>query len=125
MATDASVPIRRGNGRPFSRLSRSRVRLKETEFDAIYRAFYVCLVRRVSWRYGLSKDDAREIVHDAFLLALARMDPTGNPRAWLYGVVDRLALNWRRKQERRARLMSVFGPSEMPWKSLGRTEEEI
>jgi len=78
--------------------------------EELYRAFFVRLVRRASWRYGLSKEDAREVVHDAFLLALVKLNADGNPRAWIYGVVDRLAANWRRKATRRSRLMEEWGP---------------
>jgi DNA-directed RNA polymerase specialized sigma24 family protein len=78
--------------------------------EELYRAFFVRLVRRASWRYGLSKEDAREVVHYAFLLALVKLNADGNPRAWIYGVVDRLAANWRRKATRRSRLMEEWGP---------------
>ena len=77
--------------------------------EELYRAFFVRLVRRASWRYGLSKEDAREVVHDAFLLALVKLNADGNPRAWIYGVVDRLAANWRRKEIRRSRLRERWG----------------
>ena len=78
--------------------------------EELYRAFFVRLVRRACWRYGLSKEDAREVVHDAFLLALVKLNADGNPRAWIYGVVDRLAANWRRKATRRSRLLEEWGP---------------
>jgi DNA-directed RNA polymerase specialized sigma24 family protein len=74
--------------------------------DELYRAFFVRLVRRVTWRYGLSKDDAREVVHDAFVLALVKIDPEGNPQSWIYSVVDRLAANWKRKESRHAQLLA-------------------
>jgi DNA-directed RNA polymerase specialized sigma24 family protein len=77
--------------------------------EELYRAFFVRLVRRASWRYGLSKEDAREVVHDAFVLALVKLNADGNPRAWIYGVVDRLAANWRRKATRRSRLLEEWG----------------
>jgi DNA-directed RNA polymerase specialized sigma24 family protein len=80
--------------------------------DELYRAFFVRLVRRASWRYGLSKEDAREVVHDAFLLALVKLNTKGNPRAWIYSVVDRLAANWQRKAIRRSQLMEKWSPSE-------------
>jgi DNA-directed RNA polymerase specialized sigma24 family protein len=80
--------------------------------DELYRAFFVRLVRRASWRYGLSKEDAREVVHDAFLLALVKLNTEGNPRAWIYSVVDRLAANWQRKAIRRSQLLAKWHPSE-------------
>jgi DNA-directed RNA polymerase specialized sigma24 family protein len=77
--------------------------------DQLYRAFFVRLVRRVTWRYGLSKEDAREVVHDAFVLALVKLNPDGNPRSWIYAVVDRLAANWKRKENRHAQLLARWG----------------
>jgi len=71
--------------------------------EELYRAFFIRLVRRACWRYGLSEEDAREVVHEAFLLALVKLDTDGNPRSWIYSVVDRLAANWRRKMIRRTR----------------------
>jgi DNA-directed RNA polymerase specialized sigma24 family protein len=90
--------------------------------EELYRAFFVRLVRRACWRYGLSKEDAREVVHDAFLLALVKLNADGNPRAWIYGVVDRLAANWRRKEVRRSRLRERWGggrPTESDTESVG------
>jgi DNA-directed RNA polymerase specialized sigma24 family protein len=80
--------------------------------EELYRAFFVRLVRRACWRYGLSKEDASEVVHDAFLLALVKLNTEGNPRAWIYGVVDRMAANWRRKAIRRSRLIEKWLPNE-------------
>src|SRR5260370_11070223 len=80
--------------------------------EELYRAFFVRLVRRACWRYGLSKEDASEVVHDAFLLALVKLNTEGNPRAWIFGVVDRMAANWRRKAIRRSRLMEKWQPIE-------------
>lgn len=92
--------------------------------EDLYRAFFVRLVRRACWRYGLSKEDAREVVHDAFLLALAKLDTTGNPRSWIYSVVDRLAANWRRKAVRRSRLMEKWNAGGRCARELNRSGEE-
>jgi DNA-directed RNA polymerase specialized sigma24 family protein len=81
--------------------------------EELYRAFFIRLVRRACWRYGLSKEDASEVVHDAFLLALVKMNTDGNPRAWIYSVVDRMAANWRRKIVRRSRLMEKWQGTEL------------
>jgi len=81
--------------------------------EELYRAFFVRLVRRACWRYGLSKEDASEVVHDAFLLALVKLKTEGNPRAWIYSVVDRMAANWRRKTARRSRLIEKWQSSEL------------
>jgi DNA-directed RNA polymerase specialized sigma24 family protein len=92
--------------------SRATGAVHSVVLEDLYRAFFIRLVRRVCWRYGLSKDDAQEVVHDAFLLALVKLNVEGNPRAWLYSVVDRLAANWRRKAIRRSRLIEKWQPSE-------------
>jgi DNA-directed RNA polymerase specialized sigma24 family protein len=78
-------------------------------FDAIYRALFVRLVRRATWRFGLSKEDASEVVQDAFLVALAKLDTSGDPLPWLCRTVDNIAVNWNRKASRRARLMAQWG----------------
>lgn len=93
-----------------SKGSRLPTRIAGEALEELYRAFFVRLVRRACWRYGLSKEDAREVVHDAFLLALVKLESEGNPRAWLYAVVDRLAANLRRKSTRRFRLMERWSP---------------
>lgn len=80
------------------------------DLEGLYLALYLRLVRRVTWRYSLSKEDASEVVHDAFVLAITKVDLSKNPKAWLYGAVDRLAMNWRRKACRRARLLAEWGP---------------
>ena len=77
--------------------------------EAVYVAFYARIVRHVTWSFRLSKDDASEIVQEAFLLALQRVDVSGNPRAWIYRVAENLAANWRRKEDRRSRLLAQFG----------------
>jgi DNA-directed RNA polymerase specialized sigma24 family protein len=69
------------------------------------------LVRRVEWRFRLSREDAIELVQDAFVLALTRLDEERNPKAWIYAVVDRLAANWKRKVVRRGLLLARWQPS--------------
>jgi len=63
------------------------------------------LVRRANWHHNLSAEDARDVVQDAFVLALRRLDTSKNPKLWLRNVVDNLALNLLRKNRRRARLL--------------------
>ncbi len=72
--------------------------------DAFYRDLFLPLVWRATWRHGLSKEDARDVVQEAFLLAMAKMSGEGNPRGWLFQVVDNLCANHQRKTFRRARL---------------------
>lgn len=93
--------------------SRPGTQMAEAELAAFYQRVFLPLVRRATWRHGLEKEDAKDVVQEAFVLAIARMDPTGNPRAWLIQVVDHLALNWQRKQARRAQLVERWlGPTE-------------
>ena len=91
----------------------TRVAMSEADMEAFYRQIFMPLVRRATWKHGLSKDDARDIVQDAFVLAIPRIDSTGNPRAWLIQVVDHLALYHQRKSARRARLAErwISGPN--------------
>jgi len=74
------------------------------ELEAFYRELFMPLVRRATWTHGLEKEDARDVVQEAFVLALAKIDAQRNPKAWLTQVVDNLALNYRRKLCRRQRL---------------------
>lgn len=90
--------------------------LSPAEFERFYRLLFLPLVRRVVRRHGMSFEDAGDVVQDAFVLAVGKLDPTKNPKAWLYQVVDHLALNWRRKCLRRARLAAKWQSPE----SLGR-----
>jgi DNA-directed RNA polymerase specialized sigma24 family protein len=53
-------------------------------------------------------EDAGDVVQDAFILALSKLDVSKNPKAWLYQVVDHLAVNWQRKTQRRARLLAKW-----------------
>jgi len=76
------------------------------ELETFYRQFFLPLVRRAVRKQGLSIEDAGDVVQDAFILALGKLDPAKNPRAWLYQVVDHLAVNWQRKIQRRACLLA-------------------
>lgn len=79
--------------------------------DRLYRGFFLRLVRRVEWRFRLTREDAIEVVQDAFVLALTRLDEERNPKSWIYAVVDRLAANWKRKVIRRTLLLARWQPS--------------
>lgn len=81
------------------------------EFADFYRDFFLPLVRHVIRRFGLPRDDAVDVVQDAFVIAIDKLDAAKNPRAWLYQVVDRVALNHRRKIQRRAHLL-------LQWQSM-------
>ena len=79
--------------------------------DEFYRAYFLPLVRRVVRRHGLRPEDAGDIVQDAFVLAIGKLDLSKNPKVWLYHVVDNLAANWLRKRRRRMNLLVKFRPA--------------
>src|SRR5437899_4777588 len=78
------------------------------ELEGFYRQLFLPLVRRASWRHGLSKEDARDVVQDAFMLAVVKLKVGGNAPVWLARAVDQLAVNFRRKGARRARLEACW-----------------
>jgi DNA-directed RNA polymerase specialized sigma24 family protein len=57
----------------------------------------------------MSFSDADDLVQDVFILALRKLDPNKNPKAWLYQVLDHLCRNFLRKELRRAKLMAAWG----------------
>ena len=87
--------------------------------EGLYRALFVRLARRATWRFHLSKEDASEVVQDAFIVALDKLDTEGDPKAWLYRTVDNLALNWRRKIDRHERLAARWAGSSGPEEEEG------
>jgi DNA-directed RNA polymerase specialized sigma24 family protein len=86
--------------------ARARVPMSEQELEAFYKTVFLPLVRRATWKHRLSTEDASDIVQDAFLLALGKIDRSGHPKSWLVQVVDHLALNHKRKVARRGQLAS-------------------
>ena len=86
------------------------------ELEAFYRQFFLPLVRRAVRKQGMSMEDAGDIVQDAFILALGKLDVSKNPKAWLYQVVDHLAVNWQRKTQRRARLLAKWDSTDLTGK---------
>jgi RNA polymerase sigma factor (sigma-70 family) len=82
-------------------------------FDEFYRKYFLPLVRRSAWKHGLDKEDARDVVQEAFIVALAKLDPERNPKAWLIQVVDHMSLNFQRKVVRRAKLTSKWSREEV------------
>ena len=83
-----------------------------SRFDEFYRRYFLPLVRRATWKHRLEKEDARDLVQEAFLVALVKLDPARNPKAWLIQVVDHLAVNFQRKVVRRAKLVTKWSPSD-------------
>jgi DNA-directed RNA polymerase specialized sigma24 family protein len=86
--------------------------LSAERFDEFYREFFLPLVRRATWKHRLEKEDARDVVQEAFIVALVKLDPARNPKAWLIQVVDHLSVNWQRKAVRRAKLVTKWFPAD-------------
>ena len=91
--------------------ARVRVPMSEPQLETFYRDVFLPLVRRATWKHRLSKEDASDVVQDAFVLALEKLDSAKNPKAWLVQVVDHLALNLNRKVNRRTKLTSRWTSS--------------
>jgi DNA-directed RNA polymerase specialized sigma24 family protein len=94
------------------------------ELEVFYRLFFLPLVRRAVRRHGMSFEDAGDVVQDAFVLAVGKLNPERNPKAWLYSVVDHLAVNARRKTLRRARLVERWQPREDQLRRSGSVPDE-
>jgi len=92
-------------------------------FDEFYRRYFLPLVRRATWKHRLEKEDARDIVQEAFIVALVKLDPQRNPKAWLIQVVDHLSINFQRKVLRRAKLVSRWSPANAGMASYDRIGE--
>ena len=83
-----------------------RTQVADQDLELFYASVFLPLVRRATWKHHLSKDDASDLVQDAFVLAIRKMDLARNPKAWLTQVVDHLAVNFQRKTARRAQLVN-------------------
>ena len=79
------------------------------ELDDFYRRYYRSLLRHVIRRHHLSSEDAADIVQETFLVALQKLDPGRNPKAWLTQVADLKCANVRRMKARRADLLARWG----------------
>ncbi len=117
-------PTARATTRPRGRppalaAERARSEAIAVACEALYRVLFVRLVRRATWKFRLSKEDAAEVVQEAFIVALAKLDVEAEPAAFLYRTVDNLALNHRRKIDRRARLEAEWGPPATPTQEGG------
>jgi DNA-directed RNA polymerase specialized sigma24 family protein len=77
--------------------------------EEFHRQYFLPLVWRATYKHGLSKEDAKDVVQDAFILAIAKLQAEGNPKAWLNQVVDHLSTNHQRKANRRAHLAAQWG----------------
>jgi DNA-directed RNA polymerase specialized sigma24 family protein len=93
--------------------------------DEFYRQYFLPLVRRATWKHRLEKEDARDVVQEAFLVALVKLDPARNPKAWLIQVVDHLSVNFQRKVVRRAKLVTKWSPAEAGMALRDDSDEDI
>lgn len=94
------------------------------KLEDVYRQLFLPLVWRAVWKHGVSKEDAQDIVQEAFILALRRLRMDGRPKAWLIHVVDNLSRNHVRKVLRRSQLAERWGlgPGRQPRR---RSVEEV
>lgn len=99
-----------GKGKGAERSDSAWLLSDPARFDEFYRKYFLPLVRRATWKYRLEKEDARDVVQEAFVVALAKLDPSRNPKAWLIQVVDHLSVNFQRKVVRRAKLVTRWSP---------------
>lgn len=109
------MPEHPGPGRQPATRARSRKAIGSAlgapwaALEGFHRDYFLPLVWRATYRHGLSKEDARDVVQDAFVLAIDQLRVDGNPRAWLNQVVDNLCANHQRKESRRAYLAAKWG----------------
>lgn len=87
---------------------RQRVPVSPEELADLYVRYYRPLLRRAIRKHNFLPQDAQDLVHEVFALALEKMELEGNARAWFITVLDNLAANEKRKTTRRADLMSRF-----------------
>ena len=79
------------------------------DFEEFHRRLFMPLVRRAMWRHRVSGEDARDIAQEAFVIALTKLKPGGDPGCWFIKVVDHLCVNFRRKAARRYGLQVRWG----------------
>ncbi|MGH9388270.1 MAG: RNA polymerase sigma factor [Vicinamibacteria bacterium] len=79
------------------------------QFEEFHRRLFLPLVRRAMWGHRVSGEDARDIVQEAFLIALEKLKPGGDPACWFIRVVDHLCVNFTRKVARRSGLQAKWG----------------
>ncbi len=116
-----------GAGAATEPVAAPRQPIAAAELEAFYRELFLPLVRRAIFKHGLSEEDARDIVQEAFVVALVKMKAEGNADAWFCQVVDFLATNLRRKVSRRAELLARWspGPEGAPVPPCAALEEEL
>ena len=86
----------------------------DDDFEALYAAAYVRLVRVLTVASG-SQPDAEEVVQEAFARLLPRWSKVGryaDPEAWVRGVAFRLLSNRRRGRRAAERTLSRYRPGD-------------
>lgn len=84
------------------------------EFEALYTNHYD-FMWRCALRLGATTANVEDMVHEAFMIALRRYDPSGfegpdaaRPSTWLFAILHNVLRNWARSERRRqARLERV------------------
>jgi DNA-directed RNA polymerase specialized sigma24 family protein len=85
--------------------------MSSEEIGSFYQELFLPLVRRGIRKHYLSNEDARDVVQEAFAIAIVKMGAEGNAHAWLKQVVDFLAVNLKRTASRRAHLLAEWMPA--------------
>jgi len=67
-------------------------------------------VRYAVGRHSLRRDDARDVVQQAFVVLILKFGTVREPAPWLKGVVDGIVVNRVRTAGRRARALAEWGP---------------
>jgi DNA-directed RNA polymerase specialized sigma24 family protein len=113
VATEGAVPAR-GQAARVRGEAAATSPVSAAEFEEFHRRLFLPLVRRAAWRHGVSCEDARDIVQEAFVIALGKLKPGGDPSCWFMRVVDHLCVNLRRKAARRSGLEARWGGGGLP-----------
>lgn len=92
----------------------SRRVVSPEKLEEFHLKFFLPLVRRAIRRHGLSNEDARDVVQEAFVVALAKLGSTSYALAWLKQVVDFQSINLKRTSARRARLLAQWAGTSLP-----------
>lgn len=110
MSRKEGKELRVGERRSSKRVPSIARLMSDLELAEFYSRSFLPLVRRASHRHGLLKEDARDVVQDAFLLSIGKLSSGGNPMAWMKQAVDYLSINLVRKEGRRSGLLVRWGP---------------
>ncbi len=113
MAADGVAPAKGQAARARSEAAEASP-VSAAQFEEFHRRLFLPLVRRAMWRHRLSGEDARDVVQEAFVIALGKLKPGGDPASWFIKVVDHLCVNLRRKAARRNGLQARWGGAQTP-----------